>query len=468
MWLRVWRYQDENRPRADPLSIDTAIINTSLLAEFLAEAVPQLCIQTINNVYCGTPLSGVALFSSFASAIIILVGLYRYFYFTQRYGFKPKDVPLEIEYRESILWLPPSEYPGAWRKTKAREAAAARDADSYGDSDSDSDSGSGSDSESKEDEAEAARRNGNSDVDCEEIEVEVEVDEFGNETIIGTVQRDHPGQPRRPHELRLASQTRKSDWHRLRHQRHNKKLKGLGEASCVNVVGDLTDTVLSFGALSLLASGNGTPKPRKFGTKAFSSDKGSNSSSSSGSSSSGDSDADNFERGSESSDGSALGFFLDQFEDEEDVDEGLAKALEAVEDGWKQMGHQPSKRVAERLEQLKSKMGNEQVYDEDEEDNGKEKEQLAEATLVVMDNEYATRAAADASLASNYKSQLAALNRELSAVTAMDPSAFEGGEQEKWAEAKRIRQLLEEKRETLNLLASRISEEFEQENSSED
>ena len=115
-------------------------------------------------------------------------------------------------------------------------------------------------------------------------------------------------------------------------------------------------------------------------------------------------------------------------------------------------------------------MGNEQVYDEDdEEDNGKEKEQLAEATLVVMDNEYAARAAADASLASNYKSQLAALNRELSAVTAMDSSAFEGGEQEKWAEAKRIRQLLEEKRETLNLLASRISGEIEeQENSSED
>jgi hypothetical protein len=228
------------------------MINLALLAQAVAEAAPQLVLQTINNYRCNTSLSGVALFSAALSAAVIITGVYRFLFQAWRGGFKTKDVPFEMTVGNTMLRLPPSEHPFCSKPADISAGSnifnnALSSCLKFGQWDAQIDDDDEEEEEEKEDEEEEEGKN-EEDVEFEEVELEVEVDEFGNETIIGPVLRDSPV-PTRTHRTGGQGQGREHSPKRSLLHRHRRIVKRPREASCVGGLG-LTEGFLSLGALA--------------------------------------------------------------------------------------------------------------------------------------------------------------------------------------------------------------------------
>lgn len=76
--------------------IDLAILNKSLLAEFLIETLPQLIIQSVNTVFIND-VNAVFLFSVILSSYDTINGLWKYGYYILYLGKSFSEVPHEIE-----------------------------------------------------------------------------------------------------------------------------------------------------------------------------------------------------------------------------------------------------------------------------------------------------------------------------------------------------------------------------------
>ena len=92
IWIRVWHGHSKKRPcpfftkegkapHYDP-AIDTVLMNESLYACFLCEAIPQLIVQTLNNMATGKWTS-LAILSIATSSYMVCMGAYRYLTYTR-------------------------------------------------------------------------------------------------------------------------------------------------------------------------------------------------------------------------------------------------------------------------------------------------------------------------------------------------------------------------------------------------
>jgi hypothetical protein len=80
LWIGVWTGSSELQKSDEEPAIDAAVINESILLEFVVESLPQAAIQSYNNTLIGswTTFSYV---SSALSVAMILNGIYRYLYY---------------------------------------------------------------------------------------------------------------------------------------------------------------------------------------------------------------------------------------------------------------------------------------------------------------------------------------------------------------------------------------------------
>ncbi len=86
LWTGTMRYRKD-------MTFDKALFNEALFFEFVTETLPQLAIQSINNILIGK-LTPIALFSASLSSVIAIDGVYQFLYYRLYLKVEYSDVPL--------------------------------------------------------------------------------------------------------------------------------------------------------------------------------------------------------------------------------------------------------------------------------------------------------------------------------------------------------------------------------------
>ena len=105
IWVKYFTGCEDHMKDTRRLSVDTFLLNESIVMEFASETIPQLMIQGINNTLTREWGSVLTIFSFFMSSFLIINTSWRYGYYVLYQGFNIKDVPLsivEIDENESV------------------------------------------------------------------------------------------------------------------------------------------------------------------------------------------------------------------------------------------------------------------------------------------------------------------------------------------------------------------------------
>lgn len=92
-WCAIWLERDAYKNNVKLIdSIDTSILNESILSHILLQALPQICVQATNS-YLTNSLTPVTIFSITLSSINVLSGIYKYGYYVLWLGKSIAEVP---------------------------------------------------------------------------------------------------------------------------------------------------------------------------------------------------------------------------------------------------------------------------------------------------------------------------------------------------------------------------------------